>query len=415
MRPWFPALVALTALASGCGLFQPPVPVPFPVTVVSLPGGLNATPVFNSDRPETVSSGGVLLDSEGLGYRLDGHFGLFSHHVGHMPVGDPGPLHLALLATNHGTEPLTLERLSGASWTTRPDAPYLDLDTLLADPTGSIYAGPGDRVAVDWLHGKATAAGRWTIAPGATVVVSRTAMPVSVRGTAAANGRSTMAEFDASGELSLAEVAAFGNPSDDAFRNLLAAGTPAGPTDVVATRIDPKPVGALRYGRVCGISEGDVWTGQLETLPDVGQCIGYPIASLYANRMGTGQIQSARILARTEGSAFQAHGNYGVTYELGMHLPGPGTYALTFASPLKAADEAPPRIYFQKGPQVTFRGPLRLTIDGVTHHYHQVLHTGELPQPFETLDVPDGGTDAALTLVYPGDCTPPQLLMIARI
>jgi hypothetical protein len=121
------------------------------------------------------------------------------------------------------------------------------------------------------------------------------------------------------------------------------------------------------------------------------------------------------MLARSEGSAYQAHGNYGVTYKLGMHLNGPGTYALTFCHPLKANDEPPTKIFFSKGTQVTFRGPLKLTYHGEDHHHHVVLHNGELPAPFETLDVPPGGLDASLTLIYPGDCTPPQLLMIGRL
>jgi hypothetical protein len=411
----FPTLVALAALAAGCGLFQEAPLQPFPVTILPLPGGLDDVPVFNSDRPETISSGGLVLDSEALGYRFSGRFGVFSHHVGHMPAGNPGPLHLALIATNHGKQPVTLERTAGSSWTSRPDAPYLDLPALVLDPAGTTFAGPGDRVATDWLHGHDADTGRWTIAPGASTVVANLAMEVAVNGKPAANGRSTLADYTASGELSLAEVAAFGAPTDDQLRDGLAIGTPAGPEDVVATPIDPKPTGALRYGRVSGVSKGETWTGQLQTLPEPGQVVGYPIAALYANRMGTGQVQSAPLLVRSPGSAYQAHGNYGVTYQLGMHLAGPGTYALTFASPLKAQDEPPSKIFFSKGTQVTFRGPLRLTVNGEARHHHVVLHTGELPPPFETLDVPASGLDATLTLIYPGDCTPPQLLMIGRL
>jgi hypothetical protein len=67
---------------------------------------------------------------------------------------------------------------------------------------------------------------------------------------------------------------------------------------------------------------------------------------------------------------------------------------------------------------VMFRGPIRVTWRDAqgnvqTRHPHLVIQHGHAMPPFATIAVPAGTTtQATLTLLYPADATPPQLLTI---
>ena len=77
-------------------------------------------------------------------------------------------MHVGLLARNPGSAAVTVQRLSGAAYLARPDAPFLSLAPLVADMAGTVYAGPGDRVACELLHGRNPLGdARTVIAPGA--------------------------------------------------------------------------------------------------------------------------------------------------------------------------------------------------------------------------------------------------------
>jgi hypothetical protein len=426
-----------------------PTAAPLPaakVTVYPLPGSLDKTDVFNSDRPETITQDGILLSTlpgdaaVNLDWTFRGHFGVFSHHVAHMSSGNSRPLHIALLAFNQGPTAITLERSSGVTFLTRPDAPFITLPTLTVDPGGTTFAGPGDRVTTALLHEMpAQAAENWTLVAGASRLISDAAVPVAVNGAPGANAKSTIAEYNSNGPVALAEVARFATddagPTEADFQTILAKGVLAGPADTEATLMDPTrppPAGGFRYGRVAGISVGETWAGTLfgepssPALPALGNAVGFPIASLYLNNLGTGQIQSAALAKRLPGSAYQSHGNYGVTYDLTIPLENTDafaqTYTLGFSSPLKISDGDTSGIHYVTGlSQVMFRGTLRLTwSDPVAGHqqrfYHHVLHNGEQPPPFEALRVEaHSKVVALLRLIYPADCTPPQLLTVARL
>jgi len=279
-------------------------------------------------------------------------------------------LHLGLLAHNRGTRPVQLRMHDSASYLTRPDAPFTALAAVQPDPAGTVFAAettPPDRAA---------------------------------------------------------------------FEAVIARGTLAGPRDATPTAYDPASPptgGSFRYGRVAGVSAGDTWHGTLFEGPDApappapGGRVGFPISTVVLNHVGTGQIQSASLLRRYADTAYQSQGNYGVTYALTVPLDNredsAQRYTLALSSPLKVeAGAAASAVYAPPaGRRVTFRGPVKLAWRDASgspqaRYAHLVLHDGEDPPPFETLTVPaHTRLEVTLTLMYPADCTPPQLLTVGRL
>lgn len=445
---WIAGTVVLSAI-SGCLAWLRPTPAPqvtvsLPVQVFPLPGGLDPTRIFNSNSPEVVQTEGILLstlpprdasDSTALDTPFQGDFRYFSHHIAKDPTPGARLLTLGLIAANRGSRPVELG-FEGSSYLSQPDAPFIELLPILPDPDGTIFAGPGDRVATDLLHGRASLPwATMSVAPGASLLVASWSIPTDVVLPPPINGRNTELKLKASGPIYLAEVATFAPrlpdgrfapPRPGDYLRVLAARTLAGPREATpsATPPGPPPKGRFLYGRVAGVSLGDRWEGTLATARmAVGDRLGVPIASTYLHRLGTDQDQSAPLLVRYPDTATQAHGNYGVTYDLDFRLANPDsrvrTYAFALGHPTQVASAS---ATFLSPPNhaVTFRGPVRLTWldpEGFrqTRFTHLVLHQGELSAPFETVQVPPGGMDARITLVYPADATPPQLLMLTRL
>ncbi|MNX94079.1 hypothetical protein D3C86_1262980 [compost metagenome] len=328
---------------------------------------------------------------------------------------------------------MTVRQQRGASRVTRPEAPFKALESLLDDPTGAIYAGPGDRVATEFLHGLTSQDSR-TVGPNTSALLATWA--ISPDATAGRNERSTLLHMESDGPVYLTEVAVLAPPNQvpdlGTVLAALNAKRLAGPRDTAPTAYDPAQPptgGAFRYGRVGGISQGDRWTGTLfgpdgAALPAPGERVGFPIASVVLNHLGTGQVQSAKMRKRYPDTAYQAHGNYGVTYDLTIPLDNPEdaprTFTLGLSSPLKRQEGAPLSFASPEGRRIHFRGQVRLDWQdekGVTQtrFRHLVLHDGEDLGPFETITVPERSRiEARLTLIYPADCTPPQMLMIGR-
>jgi hypothetical protein len=141
--------------------------------------------------------------------------------------------------------------------------------------------------------------------------------------------------------------------------------------------------------------------------------------------MGTPQVQSAPLVRRYPDTAFQAHGNYGVTYNLHVPLENKTEAARTFtfalSNPSKVEGKtAETRVTYLDPPNkaVLFRGPVQLTWkaqdgEAQTSFTHLVIQAGQGPTPFATLTVPPYSVyDASVTLLYPADATPPQLLTL---
>lgn len=428
------------------GAVAPPAPAmssPAASLVVEpLPGALDATPVLNTNSPEVLEEGGILVSTAAgpgaahLDYAFEGAFEVFSHHFADQVAGGDTTW-LGLLARNDGMRPATVRLVAGASWLSRPDAPYLSLGPLVDDPAGETFAGPGARVATDLVHGRSPLApASWTLAPGETRALLTLPVPTTTRGVPNRNGRSGIYRMATDAPIRLAEVALRGHaasaPDGTALQAVWDAGTLAAPRDAAPTLYDPATPptsGAFRYGRVGGVSVGARWAGSLagaETLLP-GQRVGWPIASVVLNTVGTRQIQAPAMARRYPDTAVQAQGSYGVAYGLKLPLANPDAaprrYAIALVSPQKVSETqpGPPRFLSPPGTRVVFRGPMRVDwreAGGTARHAaaHLVLHEGEEGLPFATLTVPAGGRlDAEVSLIYPADCTPPQLLTVKRL
>ncbi len=137
--------------------------------------------------------------------------------------------------------------------------------------------------------------------------------------------------------------------------------------------------GQLIYGRVAGVSEGATWKvnlidntkSQSLTIPQPGKAISYAITTLRSGRLGTQQSQTAKILVRYPDTAYEAHGNYGVEYNLSLPLSNKTNMnqaaTVTLATPLREDKLAQNGVSFRK-PSLNFRFfrgtvPLKYTDD----------------------------------------------------
>lgn len=429
----------------------PQVPVELPVRILPLPGKLDQTLVFNSNNPEIVQEPGILLStmsptaSEDAAVFLDqpfeGDFSVFSHHIAKDATPGEKLLYLGFLATNRTDHEVAVDALAGASYLSQPDAPFKAMEPLLLDPDGVLYAGPGDRIATELLHGRSPIAPtRVTLAPRQTRLLYQWSVPTTVEIGPPVNGRTTLMRMHCDGPVSLSEVAYFAPrspgggftvPGADDFMAVLLSAQRAGPAEPPATPYtpgEPLPKGPFRYGRVAGVSQGDRWTGTIDVtrLPLPGERVGFPVATAVLNTLGTGQVQSAPMVARYAGTAYQAHGNYGVTYQLRVPLDNRTdtlrTFTLGLSHPARVVGERPASAAVYVDPPdrpVMFRGPVEIEwFDEAGRHQeryvHVVLRHGEALPPLVTLEVPPRTRfDAKVTLLYPADATPPQLLTIA--
>lgn len=426
-------------------------PQPAPVSeswVRPLPGGLDNTEVFNSNSPELVKTSGVLLSTlSGSGLHLNaalrGTFEVFWHHIAQTAFLDGNDTcWLALVAENAAEQKGRLELQAGVSWLTGPDAPFVDLRPLVEDPRGAVYSGPGGRAALDFMLDRSNVElTAWALDPGERRVLFTQPIPAKNFGIPQRNARSGIFRFQTDQPVKLASVALFGRadaePTEEAVEALLRAGQRAGPPDKEATPYEPpqRPTGGqFIYGRVAGVAQGARWTGNLfdkasATLRAAGDWVGFPIASVVLNTLGTGQVQSPVLRVRHPGSAVEAHGSYGVTYDLQVPLDNPDSqglrqYALALSHPLRIPEnsrEQPRYMDVTREQPVTFRGSVQLDWDDeqnqpVRRLVHLTLRQGERGAPFATVPVvPGRQTVARLRLVYPADCTPPQLLTVSLL
>jgi hypothetical protein len=293
------------------------------------------------------------------------------------------------------------------------------------------------------VHGRSPLpALRAELPPGSSVLLYNLAIPTDVPIPPPSNARTTLFWGHSDGPIGLADVAvfaekdaqgAFKRPTLEDFQAELARGRLAGPRDVAATAYDPNSPakGVFKYGRVAGVARGLRWQGQLfptaAALPLPGQRVSFPLASVQFNRMGTDQVQSAPLDTRYADTAYKAHGNYGVLYDLSLRLANPESasksFHLTLSQPVKVEGKGAAKLHYLAPPNrpVMFRGPIALAwVDAAGNRqqrfYHLVLHHGEAPGPFATIEVPPQNTyNVSLTLNYPADSTPPQLLTVEQV
>lgn len=431
-----------------------PIEIPYSVKAYPLPGSFDTAPTFNSNSPEIIQEEGILLsslpdsdtaNSPFLNHAFKGDFSVFSHHIAKDEQPGQRLLYLGLLATNQSQEPVRITLKQGASYLSQPDALFKKLNAFLPNPGAKIYAGPGDRVATELVADQSPfPPTTYEIPPRSTVVLTSLPVPTDVAILPPINGRSSLFHFQSDGSVYLSHIAAFAKkegssftaPTLDDYRKILDSRKLAGPREVAPTPFDPAdppPSAGVRYGRVAGIVAGSRWRGNffektaILQMPGPGERAAYPISALYMKRVGTTQNQSGKLLKRYPDTAYQSHGNYGAQYILNIPFnnPGPGyrSYALGFSSPARVEGSgASTRLIYQNPPSnaVMFRGSIRLEwVDEYKQRHdeltHLVLRHGEEVPPLAMFTVPPGGHyDMRVSLIYPADSTPPQVLTISR-
>lgn len=446
---------------TSCAQAQEPHSLELVREIRPLPGMLDNVPVFNSNNPEIVRNDGILLSTfpapwgkAHLDYQFNDRFDVFAHHITDSTASKKrkGNLYLGLLVGNTGKTPVEVEVLAAASHLSRPDAPFIKLPALMPDDDGKIYAGPGDRVTGDLLRGRLGKQWKKTVQlrPDGQVLLERLAIPVSGK-TSQLNGRTYMARLRSSGPVRLALVSCFARPKKrmvlafffmplvipirrykapgkDQFLEILSMGQLVTPRESPPSL--PGSSAKVRYGRVSGVSIGASWQARLTdeglsylSIPTAEKPVSYVLSSLRGATFGTGQHQSAPLAVRYPDTAYEAHGNYGVKYDLLFPLKNCSHRTLNVALSMETpiiSDTQNETVRFADPPfpQIFFRGTIKVSqesYDGQTAvgYFHVVQRRGERGKPLLVLPVPPGETrNIRVEFYYPPDCTPPQLLTI---
>jgi hypothetical protein len=476
--------------------------------VRALPGQLDEIPVFNSNSPELVQRDGILLStfpadgmrtpSAHLSYPLQGRFDIFAHHIARGIDGDDArTLFLGVIAHNPSNEPVTIDVLQAVSYLSQ-DAPFVDLPSYVANPMGTVYAGPGSRTTNDVLRGQRQQ--HWpaqiTIPPGGSQLIVNAPIPlrrltvatdgslppgalippppppVAATATAstsgasptpnpnpdvavgqptppnirpsnrpvATNGRSVLMHLSSDGPVYLASLAMYAPttptgaervPTLREWESLLRTGELSSPRDRIPTAPDTRAFLRFFYGRVAGIARGSQWTALATDSPEVdyltiprpGEEFSYVLSTVDHNTFGTGQIQSAPMLVRYADTAYRAHGNYGIKYDISLPLYNDtdSTQRVTvrFQTPLQDEDlENGLRFRDPPDNQVFFRGTVRLRFTddlGIpqTRYLHLVQRRGQQGEPLLRMTMRSGSRRLVeVQFIYPPDSTPPQVITI---
>ncbi|MGA1262913.1 MAG: DUF3370 domain-containing protein [Prochlorothrix sp.] len=453
---WFALPLSLTPAPST--IAQAPAPEPQEFVRVQdvrpLPGQINTIPVFNSNSPELVLNEGILLSTLNpagkaspaahLNYTFDGYFDLFGHHIAKAdPPEDLRTLHWGVLAHNPSDRPVTIDILQGYSYLSQPDAPFLPLEAWIENPIGNVFAGPGSRVTDHFLRSNkaSTFPAQVTIPSQSEAMLLDLPIPVQTLDPPI-NGRSTLMRLRSNGPVQLASLALFATPGENEtetppslqdWQNLAQRGELSTPRDRVPTPIDATS-GSVIYGRVAGVALGSRWQAELTDpgsidlqIPAPGKALSYGISLLHVGTLGTGQIQSGTMIVRYPDTAYQAHGNYGVEYDLTLPLINPGTEAQTveiaLETPIKENMLSQGGLrFFEPLPKAIFyRGTVRVRYTDdrglpQTRYVHLVQRRGQEGQALVTLNLPGGDRRLVnVTLLYAPDSTPPQVLTVRTV
>jgi hypothetical protein len=265
--------------------------------------------------------------------------------------------------------------------------------------------------------------------------------PIPVRGLVPPlNGRSTLMRLRSDGIVYVASLAMFarvdaqGNersPDKTEWQNLLDNGNIAGPRDRTPT---PPEIteGQVIYGRVAGVALGSQWRALLSdnqatsnlAIPQPGTAFSYPLSTLPRGMLGTNQVQSARMLVRYPDTAYRAHGNYGIQYNLSLPLYNSTsknqTVTVAIQTPIKTDKLASGGLSFLEppAPQTFFRGTVRVryTDDSrvpQTRYVHLVQRRGQQGEPLVKLEMKSGEKRLVeVDFIYPPDASPPQVLTV---
>jgi hypothetical protein len=424
-----------------------------PQAVRALPGKLDAVPTFNSNSPELVKTEGILLSTfppEGkqvpsahLNFPFEGRFDVFTHHIARAETqAETGALYQGVIVHNPSDKPVTVDVLQAASYLSTPEAPFKELPDIKDNADGSVYSGPGSRTMGDVLRGvrQGIFPAQLVIEPGQSQMLMN--QPITIERAPASNGRSTMIRLRSNGAVYVANLAKRGvrnsngtykAPTLTEWQGLLETGGFAGPRDPIPTPLDP-PREPTVFSRVAGVSEGAQWQAEITdspngehlSLPEPGKAFSYVVGTLHLITLGTGQIQSAAMLRRYEDTAYFAHSNYGVEYNLTLPLKNttsqPQTVTVSLQTPLK--DEGGKDVLLFLNPrvdQIFFRGTVRVSYEddrgqAQTRYVHLVQRRGQPGEPLVTLTLPPGASrEVQVSLLYPPDSTPPQVLTVKTL
>ena len=441
-----------------------------------LPGQLDHTLLFNDNNPESIKAGGILLSTFSpvgrsrpeahLDQRFVGDFAVFSHHVYARPAHGATTAWLALLAGNAADQPITVTAQQAATALSQPDAPFLPLPSLLEENLnlagagdhgdtvanaprgplspvaaarldqeplrrglegrGAIYAGPGSRVAGTLLQGGSTAdlPSGWRLPPHSTQVLLLLPIPTTHLDPPV-NGRTTQLRLHSSGPVALAMVVALQDEPPDLSTLLGLLDGPLSPKGHRPT--PPGHGGGIVYSRVSGVQRGARWQARLtdpgRNVLSVGSApVGWPVSALVGGTLTTGQVQTAPLETFYPGTAWAAHGNYGVEYHLTLPLlndtPEPVTLQLALESPQEREPQAGVVSLTAPSPDtpVRFRGPVAVQgLDGPPRErvFHLVQRRGQPGPLLGTVTLAPGEERTVVVrLVYPADATPPQVLSL---
>jgi hypothetical protein len=417
-----------------------------------------------------------------LNFPFQGRFDIFSHHIvkTDRPRETPTFYQGILLYNPSPNQSVTVNVLQGASYLGTPDAPFIDLPPMLANTDGRIFSGPGSRTSDQVLRGQRQTywPSRIELKPRQSTMLVNLPIPVPVNTNSnndpiwseaaqpvtepkptlelaatstdtpqievpvphfpSSNSRSTLARLMSSGPVYMASLAmkaptradgGEGIPTKTDWEQLVLTGELLEPRD---TKPSPLSSDAPRffYGRVAGVSRGSQWRSQLTdpksnqlTIPEPGKAFSYGLSLLNRGTFGTAQIQSAPMLVRYPDTAYLAHGNYGVHYDLALPLYNPSTEPRTVTvlmqTPLKD-NQAETGLRFLRSPSanVFFRGTVRVSYrdDNDTpqrNYFHLVQRAGQLGDALVTLTLqPKEQRLVNVDFVYPPDATPPQVLTV---
>ncbi|VXD25455.1 conserved exported hypothetical protein [Planktothrix serta PCC 8927] len=446
-----PLFLSLTLFAQAA---PPAREIVQPQEVRPLPGQLDQIPVFNSNSPELILNEGILLSTfpktdkkqpeAHLNFPFKGKFDIFAHHVAKPPQeNDLRTLYLGILAYNPGNKPVTISILQAASYLSQPDAPFIPLDAVLDNPNGAIYAGPGSRVMNDILRGKRQPefVEKIIIPPQSSRLLLNAPIPVKNL-EPPLNGRSTLMRLESDGDVYIASLAKYATvqqnrteiaPTLTDWEQLLKLGTLVTPRDRTPTPPNTNPQQII-YGRVAGVALGSRWNGNIVdtngsilTIPKPGEAFSYPISTLPRGQLGTNQIQSAPLVVRYPDTAYQAHGNYGIEYNLNLPLHNPTnqpqTVVLTLQTPIKEEKLSQPglRFFDPPAPQVFFRGTVRFSYNNdqgksQTRYFHLVQKRGQQGEPLVKLILkPKETRPIKVDFLYPPDASAPQVLTVQTL
>ena len=410
-----------------------------PMEVRTLPGKLDTVPTFNSNSPELVTTEGILLSTfpptgkqvpqAHLNFPFQGRFDIFSHHIARSETQN-STLYQGMIVHNPGDQPATVEVLQAASYLSTPEAPFIALPDIVENPNGTVYSGPGSRTMNDVLRGvrQSNFPEKLVVPPGQSVMLMNRAIPVQAP---SSNGRTTMMRLSSDRAVYVANLAKNSSrpPTLAEWQKLLDTGSLAGKRDPVPTPLDP-PREPTIFSRVAGVSQGAQWQAQITdnnssdlSIPPPGKAISYPLGTLHLITLGTGQIQSAPMLARYSDTAYFAHSNYGVEYNLTLPLNNSTnqtqTVTVSVQTPLKDEGGTDRLLFLNpRVNQVFFRGTVRVSYTDdnkveKTRYVHLVQRRGQPGEPLVTLKMPPGEKrQVRVDFLYPPDSTPPQVLTV---